>query len=369
VEDLLERPAEEAVRRIALGHLEAATVAKPRVFDPEDEEGLHDFRVAVRRLRSVLRAYSDVLEGAVGKKLRRRLRDVARSTGGGRDAEVARAWLASQRPRLSRRHRAGLDWALGRLDRRLGESAAPIRGGVGGFEAVADRLHGRLVVYTAEVRLEPRREDTFSAALAARLERYAPALAKRLTAVAGPGDQAAAHRARLAAKRLRYLVEAATPAEPAARALVARLKGLQDLLGELHDAHVLEAELAAWVEEAAAEQARGLLAVALASPGDDVPSPPRRPWEVVRSLIAVARVNRGRRDELFAALESKWLSAAGREAFEAQVAELLAALGGGEAADAEAAAPPENGEAPPTPVENPVETPDQSPDQTPAVGD
>ncbi len=357
MEDLLDRPAEEAVRRIALGHLEAATVAKPRVFDPEDDEGLHDFRVAVRRLRSVLRAYSDVLGGAVGKKLRRRLRQVARATGGGRDAEVARAWLVGERPRLSRRHRAGLDWAVGRLDRRLGESAAPIGEGVGGFEAVADRLHGCLVVYTAEVRLEPRREDTFAAALAARLERYGPALARRLAAVAGPEDQAAAHRARLAAKRLRYLVEAAAPAEAAARALVTRLKDLQDLLGDLHDAHVLEADLAAWVEQAAAEQARGLLAVALAAPEDGVPPPPRRPWEVVRNLIAVARVNRERRDGLFAALESGWLSAEGREAFEARVGELLSALGGGggePSAEEETAASPQADEVPPDGAAGPV---------------
>ena len=37
---------EEAVRQIALGHLETATVTKPRVFDPEEAEGLHDFRGA-----------------------------------------------------------------------------------------------------------------------------------------------------------------------------------------------------------------------------------------------------------------------------------------------------------------------------------
>ncbi len=326
MEDLLDRPAEEAIRRIALGHLEAAGEAAPRGLDPEDEEGLHDFRVAVRRLRSVLRAYSELLEDAVGKKLVRRLRDVARATGGGRDAEVARAWLVAERPRLGRRARTGVDWAAARLDRRLEAAAASIREGVSRFETATDKLHGRLVVYTAEVRLEPRREDTFAAVLAGRLERYSPTLVHRLAAIGGPGNRSAVHRARLAGKRLRYLVEGASPAQPLARGLVASLKGLQDLLGELHDAHVLEADLASWVEAAAADQARGLLAAALGA--TDAGTPSLRPWEVVRSLVALARANRERRDSLFGRLAAEWLSERGRDDFEARATQLAAALRG-----------------------------------------
>ena len=59
--DLLDRPAEEAVRRIALRELDRAERAREALVRGDDPEALHDFRVAIRRLRSHLRAYRDVL--------------------------------------------------------------------------------------------------------------------------------------------------------------------------------------------------------------------------------------------------------------------------------------------------------------------
>jgi hypothetical protein len=78
-----------------------------------------------------------------------------------------------------------------------------------------------------------------------------------LQAVGGPFDVEQAHAARIAAKRLRYLVE---PLRGCTRAdaspAVAALKDLQDLLGELHDAHVAAAAIADALVEAAIERAR-----------------------------------------------------------------------------------------------------------------
>ena len=54
----------------------------------KDREALHDFRVAVRRLRSVLRAYRRWLGRAAARKARRRFRSLAATTNDGRDAEV-----------------------------------------------------------------------------------------------------------------------------------------------------------------------------------------------------------------------------------------------------------------------------------------
>ena len=47
------------------------------------------------------------------------------------------------------------------------------------------------------------------------------------------------HAARIRVKRLRYLLEPFTRADPAVRKMVGRLRGLQDLFGKLHDLHVL----------------------------------------------------------------------------------------------------------------------------------
>src|SRR3954471_12903115 len=55
--DVLRRLAKEAARRLALEHLKTAAALRDRLADPDNPEGLHDFRVAIRRLRSALRAY------------------------------------------------------------------------------------------------------------------------------------------------------------------------------------------------------------------------------------------------------------------------------------------------------------------------
>ena len=70
---LLLQPVGQAVCRIALTHLDAARAAHERLKDASDTEALHDFRVALRRLRSVLRAYRPWLKN-IPRKLRRRLR-------------------------------------------------------------------------------------------------------------------------------------------------------------------------------------------------------------------------------------------------------------------------------------------------------
>ena len=64
-EGLLTTPAPGAARRIAVNLLDAASAARERLTDADDAEALHDFRVAMRRLRSTLRAYQPQLEDEI----------------------------------------------------------------------------------------------------------------------------------------------------------------------------------------------------------------------------------------------------------------------------------------------------------------
>ena len=137
-------------------------------------------------------------------------------------------------------------------------------------------------------------------------------------------DERPAHRARIAAKRLRYILEPAEASAAEARKAVRALKSLQDLLGELHDAHVLGRELAAEVERAARRRARDLHAAAVAAEAGEEPrvvSAAAGRWDVVGGLVALAGRNRERRDRLFAALTERWLTGPG-------TADLAAAVGG-----------------------------------------
>src|SRR5262249_28122121 len=90
-----------------------------------------------------------------------------------------------------------------------------------------------------------------------------------------------AHAARIAAKRLRYLLE---PAEDVrgCKSIIQQLKGLQDDLGQLHDAHLLGQR----VKDAI-----------LDDPGSEM-----------MGLEAVARALAADRAEAFARIHRRWLS-------------------------------------------------------------
>src|SRR3954464_11158083 len=105
---LLSPSPQEGARLLALSLLDQAAEARPRLSDPADAEGLHDFRVGLRRLRSCLKAYGAWLD--VPKKLARRLKRLAGSTGPGRDTEVQIEWPRDRSAHLSSYHRASLAW-------------------------------------------------------------------------------------------------------------------------------------------------------------------------------------------------------------------------------------------------------------------
>ncbi len=306
---LLSRSPEEGARLLALSFLDQAAAARPRLADPDDAEALHDFRVALRRLRSCLRAYRDCLDESVPRKLARRLRRLARSTGPGRDAEVQIEWLRGRRPHLSSYHRAGLAWLLARLEERMREAYAKLAAEVDrDFGELERDLRARLSVYRTEVHLDAAIPlSTLGDTTADILRRQVTELADHLAHVTDAGDEEAAHRARISAKRVRYLLEPFADEIPGAGTIVKRFKVFQDLLGDLHDAHVLELEIAEALENAAAERTQRLLEISLAGEPDDklLRAERRRPHE--SGLIVLARFNRTRRDRLFATLKAEWL--------------------------------------------------------------
>jgi CHAD domain-containing protein len=315
---LLARPPEEGARRLALSFLDQAAAAYPRLDDPSDSEALHDFRVGLRRLRSCLRAYQEILAGSLPKKLARRLRRLAAATGPGRDAEVQIEWLRGRGKHLARGHRAGLAWQIGRLDERMRAAYSELTGHLGArFPELEKELRQRLSTYRAEVHLgadgpHPQ-HPTLGDATSAILREQIADLEDHLAQVHHAEDQEKAHRARISAKRLRYLLEPLTDELPGAAPLVKRLKGFQDLLGNLHDAHVLEAELAEAVEAAAAERARRLLDLAFQEIPDEALLRAARRRSLEPGLLALARQNRERRDQLFAELENDWLGGQAEE--------------------------------------------------------
>jgi CHAD domain-containing protein len=303
--DLLARPAGSAAALVGLTLLDAARTALGRLADPDDAEALHDFRVALRRLRTTLRGFRPELGDAVPKKLRRRLRDLARTTGAGRDAEVQLAWIRDHAGALGRGSRGGLAWLRARLlDRRdrayaaIGEDVAPH------FRRLERRVRRALTAIRDD---RSPGQVPFGAAAARLLRDQTAELEQELGVASSTGDEAAIHGARIAVKRVRYLLESLGDVADAPP-LAARCKELQDLLGELHDAHILVEELGDAVADAAAERARRLHALT-------VRTRPARAGRATRPApgsagpLALARLASEVEGRLFERLVAEWLDA------------------------------------------------------------
>ena len=261
---VLDLPAAAGARAAVAALLREPEEELARLEAARDEEALHDFRVALRRLRSVARALRPQLGDLLRKKHERRLGAVARATTAARDAEVQLAWLAQERQRAGAREQPGIDWLARRLEGQLRDArGGDLRATASRFRRLARRIAKALAGATGPAPGEP--VPSFGALLAGLLRSHAAELASALEAVGGPLDVEPGHAARIAGKRLRYLLEPLRGSRRAdASPAVAVLKELQDLLGELHDAHVAMGTVAAALVETATGRAREAHAAVLA---------------------------------------------------------------------------------------------------------
>lgn len=239
--DLLNRPAQESSRLLALSQLDQIDRAQRRLSRSQDREALHDFRVGLRRLRCSLRAYRVQLKGSVTGRMRTQIRQVARSTNDSRDTEVQLAWLRSQAEHLGAEETPGLFWLAGRLEggkqemhdqdtsevaRRYTRVSAKFRRALGILRIELDYGRGQ-------------RMATFGEVTGGLVRQQVARLRDDLTRIRGVSDVKEIHKARISGKRLRYMLEPIARRDRRAGALVRRLKEAQDLLGEHHDMHVL----------------------------------------------------------------------------------------------------------------------------------
>jgi CHAD domain-containing protein/CYTH domain-containing protein len=247
----LQGRADRGVRRIALALLRNAdaasdtlqkTAANRGTKSTKANDALHDFRVAVRRLTSWTRAFRSPLHGSLSRRQRRNLREIFQDTGVARDTAVHLAWIHDQRKQLNARQRIGHDWLSGRLraDQEAGWIAA--LSAARRFDALSPKLARRLKEYCSVV--DDEQFVRVGVVIARRLLNEADGLQAALDAIDNVRDEVPIHRARIAAKRLRYLAEQVAPLAKEGDTLVDALEHLQDTLGDLHDVHVFSATIA-----------------------------------------------------------------------------------------------------------------------------
>lgn len=229
--NLLYQRAPIAVRSLLLELLDKAAQCADRLTDADDSEALHDFRVALRRLNANQRAY----RAALGIKLGKGVRRLARATNAARDREVQLDWLRLQRKESAAHAHADLDALIDRLDRAHEderEHAYPQ------WQSACAKLAVKLRRRLESVPPDDDAQESFASVAGAQLQALGDILRHGLAAIEAQGDDAAVHGARIIGKRLRYLLEPLAGAVPGVAPLIKRLKTLQDLLGEIHDCQV-----------------------------------------------------------------------------------------------------------------------------------
>jgi len=211
-----------------------------RVRSGEDGS-VHKMRIAVRRLRSALRAYAPLFEDvAATVSLGRELRWLGEALGPARDAQVLRERLvdlvAAQPDHLVLGPVAAfVDDELRATERRAREAALTALGEERYFRLLDDLDElVRAPCFTAEAE-KPARE-VFPRLLHRTAKRLRRSVKEVRRAAPGQEHDLAVHDARKKAKRLRYAAESMAPVlGKRADRLAASLKTIQEILGEFQD--------------------------------------------------------------------------------------------------------------------------------------
>ena len=234
--------AEEALKVIAANCIAQIQGNEAGVLQGGDPEHVHQMRVGLRRLRSLLRLFEDAAPLPAG--LDQELRWLGEELGAARDWEVLAEDTLSQlmhahpgEPALLPLQQAALAEAQARRTK-AGQALGSVR---------YARLMLRLIAWLHGERWRQEATPQQQQALAASVKRFARRVLKegkrrmeRRARKLAAADAPARHRLRIAAKRMRYATEffASLYPERQVRPFVRALSALQDSLGQLNDAAV-----------------------------------------------------------------------------------------------------------------------------------
>lgn len=210
----------------------------PRALDGQ-AEGVHQTRVASRRLRELLPVVARYLRDEDVRQLRRDIRDITRALGPVRELDVALDSLAEVAER-SPQHAGALAVVRTRFEEERLDAAShldPLH------EVDVRRLTFRIRAMVP-VGPTPAAVRRSAARIAERIRVRSLALRRAVDACGTLFSMDQLHGARIALKKFRYALELG---EHAGRfrlaATMRQLKNVQDGLGHIHDLHVLAARI------------------------------------------------------------------------------------------------------------------------------
>jgi CHAD domain-containing protein len=219
--------------RAVIGFHRNALIRAQADAEAGDIEGVHQLRVAIRRLRTALRLFRRALYAAQADKLRRELAAVASAAGRVREADVIGALLKKRVRKLEPEAARELDPMFAEIARRRAE----------GTRELAAALHSRRYAAALAQLGNPsfrRGRDAALGPIAAELMRpLLRALIRGGSRISNTAPPQAIHRLRIRGKRVRYALEmlGGLGGKKLDKTL-RRLAELQDALGEHNDATI-----------------------------------------------------------------------------------------------------------------------------------
>jgi CHAD domain-containing protein len=232
-------------------HVQALRAHEAGARAGRDPEHLHEMRVAVRRLRAILRASRDLFDARWVERLRSELDWLGGRLGLVRDLDILDAYL---RPRLaaleSAEHRAGQ-----RVLRRLSADRARAQADL---NAALDNPRYPRILEQLETFLSRPPASASDVSLPDVAATEWKRLRKAVQKLPGRPSADDLHAVRIKVKRARYAAELARAAAgERGKRFINQAKKLQDILGDLQDAVVIEQYLHDAIDHTEPAQALG----------------------------------------------------------------------------------------------------------------
>jgi CHAD domain-containing protein len=217
----------------------------PVVRLDENPEGVHQARVATRRLRSDLRTFRPLVDDDWSSALRDELGWLADILGEVRDGDVLLERLRQSACELPSAEHQSAAAVIATLEEARNDAHATL------LETLRDRRYLKLLdslVAAANAPSLSHRADRPAREIVPELVRRPwHKLSKRVNALGESPSDEKLHEVRIRTKRVRYAAEAAAAiVGKQARDFAKAAAGLQDVLGELNDAVVAERWLEGW---------------------------------------------------------------------------------------------------------------------------
>jgi len=288
-------PAAHVARGHALHLLTEADQAIERLVGgrSDDVEAVHDYRVALRRLRSWLRSFGRTM--GVRSKINHRIARRAAASASARDTEVCLALMRTYAEELPAVPRSVLNRHLAVEEQRILEGRqALVRTAPDGWVGDREKILTALVQGGNGAATEP-----FIGVFADVMQRAAERLDRRMREQSTPEEM---HRTRIEVKNLRYLIEPAQGVMLAASGIVTRLRELQDTHGSLNDHEVLLRYLGDAISAVAEQQATAMYQISSDDDYEPAAYAALRRSDPAPALAAITRIVASRHRELFESL-------------------------------------------------------------------